>query len=238
MAKRTLRPSQLIEDLTIYPRSSIDDNTVARYKDALEAGDTLPPPIVDEKSLRIVDGFHRIRAWKKAFGDDKMPVEVRTYATEEELIGAAVQLNAAHGKPYASQDFIRVHRLLHEHGYTLADSAKVLRITPQRLTTLVETRTATVADIKVTTKRSKRSGSDLPITLKPALRHLAGAQLTPDQARVNAYLSGNDQTYLTRQVTMLVETGLVDRDNQTLLHDLATLRDRLNAADLPALITA
>ena len=236
MATKKLRPSQMIEDLTIYPRHTIEAVTVNRYADAYRIGDLLPNPIVDGATLRIVDGFHRIRAWTKANGDEKMTVTVRRYDDEKALVIDAVNLNAAHGKPFASQDLIRVHRILVEHGYSIEDTAKVLHVTQPRLERLIETRTATVATMEITTTKPKAAAPVEHIALKPALRHMAGTELTVEQSAVNDYLAGSNQTYLVRQLRLILDSGLLDRDDDTLRYELAGLRDALIESTLPELV--
>src|SRR3990172_8850015 len=66
--------SDLVLDFTIYPRSSVDATTVSQYVLALQAGEQFPPIIVDRKTKRVVDGFHRVKAYIIAHGDEtKIP---------------------------------------------------------------------------------------------------------------------------------------------------------------------
>ena len=77
-----MQAAQLVEDFSLYQRSQVDGSHVQRLSEALLAGETLPPIILDE-SGRIIDGFHRRRAVMRAYGDEaEIEVEVRHYANE------------------------------------------------------------------------------------------------------------------------------------------------------------
>src|SRR5208283_55156 len=56
--------SELILDPEIYPRAEVSSMNVSSIKNALRAGITLPPIIIDKKSRRIIDGAHRVTAMK------------------------------------------------------------------------------------------------------------------------------------------------------------------------------
>jgi hypothetical protein len=84
-----LKASQLVMDFDIYPREQVSNYNVDQIVKALEAGVELPAIIVDSKSLRIIDGFHRLRAYKK------------------EIFLDAIRLNASHGRQLTKYDKAR-----------------------------------------------------------------------------------------------------------------------------------
>jgi hypothetical protein len=91
--------SSLMEDMDLYPRHSIDSTYVASLLEALKAGDQLPPIIIDKKSLRIVDGWHRARAYKRLHGaSGSIDVITVQYKSEADIIFDAVKRNAGHGR--------------------------------------------------------------------------------------------------------------------------------------------
>src|SRR5688572_13414948 len=59
----TIKASELVEDFDLYPRGDVDGTHVLSLVQALEAGVELPPIIACKKTKRIVDGFHRRRAF-------------------------------------------------------------------------------------------------------------------------------------------------------------------------------
>ncbi|MBE3588138.1 MAG: ParB N-terminal domain-containing protein [Thermoanaerobacteraceae bacterium] len=59
-----MKINEIIVDETIYPRTEIDPETVARYREALEVGVTLPPIVVMPDG-RLLDGRHRLEAYRQ-----------------------------------------------------------------------------------------------------------------------------------------------------------------------------
>src|SRR6266700_122704 len=91
--------SELVEDLSIYPRGAVDNVRVDDLCYALDAGNVLPPPLVDRATRKIVDGFHRVRAYRKRLGDDGViDAELEDFASDAEMLLRSAQLNAVHGK--------------------------------------------------------------------------------------------------------------------------------------------
>jgi hypothetical protein len=132
--------SALLEDKSIYPRQRIDGAHVAGLVAAMEAGEFSGadyPVIADRASLRIVDGFHRKRAWQKHFGADAdIDVELRDYASDAGMLKEAVRLNSGHGRRLDSGDQARSAAMLRQLGVADTDIAIVLRIPPARVETV------------------------------------------------------------------------------------------------------
>ena len=87
---------ELIQDWKIWPRheaGKLDSTNVAKLKEILVSGRVFNTPIiVDAKSLRIIDGFHRCRALLSVFGDEvEIEVVLREYENE-----VAMRIDAAH----------------------------------------------------------------------------------------------------------------------------------------------
>jgi hypothetical protein len=60
-------------DPSIYPRSKWSTSDIDRYVDFLEAGETLPPLVLEEGTNRLLDGKHRLEAHKRV-GSENVPV--------------------------------------------------------------------------------------------------------------------------------------------------------------------
>jgi hypothetical protein len=102
---RTVKANQLKQDWSIYARCTVDKDHVFAMVEALRAGYSLPPIIVDLASYRIVDGFHRYSAFKQHYGlrcsIDIIEVE---YPDERELVLDSIRRNACHGRPFSNDD--------------------------------------------------------------------------------------------------------------------------------------
>ena len=95
---RSIPATELVLDLSIYPRREVDALHVGSLRNAIRAGVTLPPLVICLKSRRIVDGFHRRDAYVKERGPScEVEVVEREYASENELFLDAMRLNAGHG---------------------------------------------------------------------------------------------------------------------------------------------
>src|SRR3972149_5611153 len=126
----------LIEDFDLYPRTMVWGPHVARLRDALTAGATTSPVIVDAKSKRIVDGFHRVRAYKQ-LGRDKIECEIRTYKNDAELFSDAVRLNSSHGRPLGPYEIKKSVETLRRLGVGEKRSTEIVRAPKERIVEIV-----------------------------------------------------------------------------------------------------
>ena len=109
MTLKTVPLASLIEDSTVYVRHAVDSTYVNQLAEALRAGAKLPPPVVEAKTMRIVDGWNRTRAHRQVLGDTgSIDVDLRKFASEAELIHAAVDYNMTHGKRLDRMDRVRL----------------------------------------------------------------------------------------------------------------------------------
>jgi hypothetical protein len=95
----------LVLDKNVYPRTEVDADHVFNLHEAYKCDVPLPPPIVCGKTLRIVDGAHRISAWIRFRGPDA-PLEVveRYYTDDRALFLDALKANAKHGRSLTTDD--------------------------------------------------------------------------------------------------------------------------------------
>jgi len=68
---------KILWDPSIYPRAKWSTATIERYADAMMAGEVFPPMVVERDTFRLLDGKHRIEAYKKA-GVAEAPIRVVT----------------------------------------------------------------------------------------------------------------------------------------------------------------
>ena len=182
MGRKKLKAVELILDWNLWPRheaNGLDITNINRMVEALNAGVDLPPVIVNSSDYRVVDGFHRVRAHLKAFGDDATIVaDVRVYESEADMFQESVEYNARHGLALTPKD--RAHAILKARKFKIPYSAiaSALGMSESKLKTFLEKRTATA-----------------PTGEKVALPHgasaLAGKKLTEKQLHFANHTSGN-----------------------------------------------
>ena len=206
--------SELVLDFEIYPRGSVDSHHVGEIAEAIRAGSAMPPIVIEKKSKRIVDGFHRMKAFTRVF-DEAHEVDCieKEYKNEKELFLDSMRYNAAHGRALTQHD--KVHCLL------LADKLKIsptqvaeaLRITTDRIGQLRMSRIGTA--------------SGRLIALKQTIRHMGGKDLTPGQVEANNKLGGMNTLFYVNQLITLIENDLIDSENEDLANGLERLHGLL-----------
>lgn len=215
--------TELIEDMSLYPRSRVDEAHVGNLYEALAAGNTLPAIVVDAKSKRITDGWHRVRAYRRFLGDDAdVPVELIAYKSEADMIYDAVRRNSAHGRRLDRVDRQRAIHMLEMAKYDATKISVALQMTPAKIEHL---------RVKVATSRTSTMHT-IPgtrsISLKPSCQHMAGETLTKAQAEEHQSAPGTSYTLIARQLLGAVRVGLIDRENDKLMSLLKQLHEELS----------
>jgi len=100
---QTININSLVLDFTLYPRCRVDDQHASYMLESVKAGVELPPVIIDKKSKRVIDGFHRVTAMKRFFKLNKkekpeITAIIKTYKSEADMFLDAMKYNAAHGR--------------------------------------------------------------------------------------------------------------------------------------------
>ncbi|KKL28226.1 hypothetical protein LCGC14_2377240, partial [marine sediment metagenome] len=154
--------TELVLDWGLYPRTSLDTTNVRMIVQALEAGETMPPLIVDRTTKKIVDGFHRYHAYLTVLPDNgEVEVEFRDYESTGELFTESLRLNARHGRSLTPLDRANALQRGEEFGLTVEQISGALALTVERATALTKSRSATTP-------------SGEPLMLKHTLKHLRG----------------------------------------------------------------
>jgi hypothetical protein len=213
---RTLPLAKLVEDMALYPRHVVDDIHVARLVEALRAGAQLPPVIAEAKSNRIVDGWHRVRAYRKFLGPEaSIDVEVRTYKNEADLLADAIRLNSAHGRPFDRVDQVRIVHLAEETGLPTEVVSRLLQVTTDR-----------VLKLRVRVAHAKDGPRKIP--LKRSVAHLAGETFTPAQETAHASAPGTSYLLVARQLTDGLRFGFVRREDERMADALRELAEAID----------
>lgn len=206
--------SDLVEDDAVYPRGSVDSGHVRDLALALEACEELPPVIADRKTRRIVDGFHRRRAYVRAFGvHARMPVEYRDYPREQDLLKEAIALNADHGLKLNPHDRARSAVMLEKAGVSRPEIAVILRTTQERVAVLTA---------KVVLVKDKETRKETSVPVRPAV--------ALDRTRAAGFPYGHQTAQMAAQVARDLRSGLVDLETPGLRDVLADLAEAIKAA--------
>ena len=205
MAKVKMALAELIEDGDLYPRHAVDTSHVSEIARAIEAGQAVPPPVIERKSKRIVDGWHRCRAYRKVLGrGGVIEVDARVYASEVDVLKDAVLLNSGQGRKLDQQDRTRSALMLERKGVPVEDIAVVLRTTEARVRELL---------VRVVLVRPKGGGEAERRPAKPVTYPAAGEQpreMTEEQYAVMASSNGHRTVQTVGQLAREIEAGVTD----------------------------
>jgi hypothetical protein len=217
MAVKKLPLGSLVMDYALYPRSQVSSVHAGQLAEAVRAGETLPPLVIESGTHRVVDGFHRVHAYRQLLKpNEKVRVEERTYADEGELVRDAIRMNSHHGRPLGPYDQARSIAIAQEHGVGLVDVAADLGVTVEKVKSLTDTRVAVGPQKEKVVLKS---------SIAPFMR---GKTLTGAQVKANERLDGMRPLYHVSQLSMLLKNDLIDYGSETVvgaLHDLASLID-------------
>lgn len=206
--------AQLVEDFDLYPRSQVSSTNVANIHAALDAGEVLPPPVIDRKSKRIVDGIHRCRAWRKHLGPDGIiDVDFRTFKSDIDMFRAAVELNVGHGLPLQEVEKRRITLRLQDMGASPDVIARTLHMPVDRITRLTLNTTTVVTE-----------GGEITVeALKRPLFHFRGQEMTAQQAKAARSAPGTSYRLVVNQLRQAVRYRLIDPEDAKLAEDLRAL---------------
>ncbi len=219
MTKR-IKLSELVLDYTLYPRPSVDSANVTSLVAALEAGVELPACTVDEKSKRVADGFNRVTAYRRLFGDDYMVAcRLVKYATEAELFLDAIRLNAAHGKRLNTHDLARSTAIARRLGASDDQISASMGVTAKRFEKLIEARFTGARGDERPERVIKRTVGQLADT---------GKKLTKGQIEIMPKIGGMSQLFYVNQIHLLIDAGMLDTANERLMERLAELGDKIS----------
>lgn len=215
---KTMKAAELVLDFDLYPRNNVDTANIARIVEAMTAGETMPAVIIDKKSKRVVDGFHRTKAAIRLYGADDAKVEVieKTYADDAAMFLDAMKYNATHGARLDSCDRVHCVHIAERLSIPLDAIAGALHMPVDRLGALRTDRTAT----------TKAGG--LVIPLKRTVSHqFAGKTLNKRQEEANTRLSGMQQVFYANQLIELLESKMLDTSDDKLMERLQVLQGLL-----------
>jgi hypothetical protein len=218
MKTQTIKLSAVILDFNLYPRVDVDSQHVSYLKQAFEAGTSLPPLLIDAKSKRVIDGFHRVKMYRSIDEDMSVEVVLKSYSNESDMLLDSMRHNAGHGRMLTRYD--RTHCILLAEKLKVPDDelASALNMTVARLG---ELRVDRIGTLKV-----GQSTSTIP--LKRTIRHMRGKRLNQRQEEAQHKLSGMNQAFYVNQVILLIESHLLDYTDENLIERLKHLAKLLS----------
>lgn len=214
---KKMKAAELVLDFDLYPRNNVDQHNVKCIMDARTAGQEMPPVIIDKKSKRVIDGFHRTRAEIRLFGDEAEVVVIeKVYKDEAEMFLDAMRYNAAHGARLDPCDRTRCTIIAERLSIPLDAVAGALHMPVDKLGALRTDRTA------------KGTGG-LVIPLKRTIsQQFSGKRLNARQQEANTKLSGMQQVFYANQLIELLESKMLDTTDPRLMERLQVLHGLLD----------
>jgi hypothetical protein len=202
-------------DYEVYPRTGIDSIAVSDMVRALEAGEVFPPIVVDKKSKRVVDGFHRCKSRLRYEGNDaKIEAIWKTYKDDGELMLDAAYPNSMNGTKLNSHDRVHFVLLAEVLGVSRPQAARALRMSVERLTKLMDDRTGQVR------------GSNRQLGVKSGLASLfveQGRKMNQAQEDVNRRYGGMAPIVYVNMIIDLLDNDMIDWRNERLVDRLKVL---------------
>ncbi|GBC95892.1 hypothetical protein HRbin16_01692 [bacterium HR16] len=216
MTESKVRASSLIVDPRFYPRAGgIDRVHCYHLQLAIRAGEEIPPIIVSDTGI-LVDGAHRKAAYEAEFGPDaEIPAIVKHYPDEAAMIEDAVRINVRHGKPLCPQDLTHAAQLL--RSYRVQDIPHLARLFGR---TVEYTQRIVVREART---QPENGGEPQVIPVKYAVRHLAGEEISEQQADAQRMVIGSPLTFQAKQLRSALDNGLVPTTNKELIRELRLL---------------
>ena len=213
---KTMKAAALVLDFDFYPRGELNSYNVRSLVEAAAFGAELPPVLIDKKSKRVTDGFHRVTAKRKEGPDAMIAVVEKNYKNDGEMILDAAKFNDIHGLPLDTCDKVRCVTLAMKAGLSLAKLAGALHMTTEKLEDLHNGSTA------------KSSTGMTTIALKRTNRHMAGRKLTKTQEKVNRHSTGLNQVTYANQLIDLIRSKLLNKSDEKLMARLQVLHGLLD----------
>lgn len=124
----------IVLDREYYPRVQSNWQTVARYADALRAGEVFPPveAVKRGREYVVIDGWHRVLAYKQV-GTAMVMVIVHVGLPRKRWLLKAAELNRRNGRQMSKQDRVMVAVRLQQQGHHIKTIAALFALPVDRL---------------------------------------------------------------------------------------------------------
>lgn len=188
---------EIVLDRDFYPRVQSNWQTVARYADALRAGEAFPPIHVVRRGQEyvVIDGWHRVLAYKRV-GTARAAVIVYVGLPKKRWLLKAAELNRRNGRQMSKQDRVMVALRLQQEGYHVKAIAAVFSLPVARLNTWLSSSVV-------------RDGEG-DHAVKSAFGPLVGTEREGEAVRHGAPVACQDVRSALDQLLAMLRAGLVD----------------------------
>lgn len=211
----------LVLDFSLSPRSTLDVIHTSQLIRALDAQgvEVFPPVVVDAASLRVVDGMHRVTAYRRRLTPDTpIPCDVRQYASEADVWLDAVRANARHGRALSPWERANAFRRALELGVSRETVADAIAVRVDYLDTIAQRRFAVDA-----------AGDT--VVLKRSMRRYVGQRMSAVQVDVNRRHLGIAASDLASALLDLYAAEAFDLTDPLLVQSLLRLHEALAALE-------
>lgn len=104
----------------LYPRFELDNETVNTYRNAIDK----LPPITISKNKILIDGYHRLTAFKLE-GEKEIDAEIFDSENEDEIFIEAIKANTKHGKQLNIKEKKELSRTLYKKLVSLNGASNI-----------------------------------------------------------------------------------------------------------------
>jgi hypothetical protein len=129
--------ADIVVDDALYPRVQFAWQTAYGYSEAMKTGVVFPPIALGKyrKKLYLVDGLHRLNAFKKL---KRLTVSatIKSYGNREDMFVDAVRFNSNFGKPLTFEDKAKIYGTLKSYSIGDSEIEKLIHVPVDKFNTL------------------------------------------------------------------------------------------------------
>jgi hypothetical protein len=175
---------------------------------------------VDQRTMRVVDGFHRHTAAERVFGaGGKIMAVLREYPDEAAMLRDVARYNASHGKQLSTSERVRLVQMCEAHGITREEVFDLLAWPREKGDRVVKSRTAFrgITGTRSYTGEQGDEENQEKVALKRPLSFLAGHLLTQEQYDLNRHASGFSPGRLASELTAHLRARTIPDNPDTIV---------------------
>ena len=202
----------IFSDLSIYPREVYDWLLAHSIYQAIKTGAKIPPIVVakvDNKPNVLIDGLHRLEAYKK-LGKEEILAEDLGTMSHIEAFAEAVKRNITHGKRLSFVEKLLAYKKLKDGNWSVEKISGVLYIPKVELKEYVA-------------KRIVIDNTGEEVVLRAPVKHLVGIEKVGDMSEQKIFAS-QSQLNIIQQLTIILENDWLDTKNESVMDSLTKLK--------------
>ena len=202
MQNKLLKISEVKENVEFYPRMRYDWQTGYQYAMAMKSGAVFPliEVVFINNNYYLVDGKHRLEAYKLNKENYIQATINNKIKTFEELYIRAIQTNIIHGKQLTTQEKVRIALKLKDFKIDVGEISKLISVPIDKFEKFVATRITNTV-------------SGETVFLKAPMRHLNHQIVGDNFSDIQEYLAMRSQLQLIEQLIIIIENDWLDLKN-------------------------